>query len=420
MRAPRAPRATRALAARPPQCAPVAPAVRRDLHAILLSPRAPHVPVAAAGGYASLFMLRAEVGLSNDGLQCWLCRATPTGGCETPLSDATARDADAPDAAPLALPKKIQAAAAAGKAGVVQTWLAGDGRVDATCVNRGVSGCTLLLIAAEHGHKELVELLLKRGAEADARDSGGGTALMVAAAKGHERVAEMLLRHGAGISLQDREGGNALMSAAAKGHERVVEMLIQHGAEINLQDSDGHTALMFATRYGHPAVVLRLLRTGADMTLRTEEGKTALQIAKEEGHTECVEAFRTYLGEVAGRREAAAAEASGAGGTGAPKVEAAAGASAAASASSGEGGAEAELSARRGQSMRRGPGADAFNRDMQSAAHIPLKKSVSSWTTLGMRVEPPTSTRGLPACQVVAASAGRLQGARAGEGAGEG
>ena len=50
----------------------------------------------------------------------------------------------APQAAPLALPKNIQAAAEDGKAGVVQTWLARDGRVDATCVRNEVSGWTLL------------------------------------------------------------------------------------------------------------------------------------------------------------------------------------------------------------------------------------------------------------------------------------
>ena len=79
----------------------------------------------------------------------------------------------ASQAAPLALPKKIQAAAVDGKAGVVQTWLAGDGRVDATCVRGGVSGCTLLLIAATKGHKQLVEVLLKRGAKPDAQNSIG-------------------------------------------------------------------------------------------------------------------------------------------------------------------------------------------------------------------------------------------------------
>ena len=145
-------------------------------------------------------------------------------------------------AAPLALPKRIEAAAENGKVDVVQTWLAGAGRADATCVHRGVSGCTLLLIAAEHGHKEIVELLLKRGAEADARDGEDCTALMAAAAHGHEQVAEMLLRHGAGIHLQDSAGITALMMAAANGHEQVAEMLLRHGAEINFQNSWRHRA----------------------------------------------------------------------------------------------------------------------------------------------------------------------------------
>ena len=58
---------------------------------------------------------------------------------------------------------RVEPAAGSGKVGVVQTWLAGDGRVDATCVRRGVSGCTLLLIAATEGVREA--RLLARSAE---------------------------------------------------------------------------------------------------------------------------------------------------------------------------------------------------------------------------------------------------------------
>ena len=74
-----------------------------------------------------------------------------------------------PQAAPLALPKKIQAAAADGKAGVVQTWLTGDGRADATCVHRdGLSGWTLLLIAAGPTvTNSWSKVLLKRGREGE-------------------------------------------------------------------------------------------------------------------------------------------------------------------------------------------------------------------------------------------------------------
>ena len=94
---------------------------------------------------------------------------------------------------------------------------------------------------------------------------------------------------------------------------------------------------MHGACFNRPAVVLRLLRAGADMTLRDVFGKTALQWAKEKGRAECVQAFKTYLGEVAAvRSKAASAEAGGAG--------AVVGESAAASASSVEGGAEVEPS----------------------------------------------------------------------------
>ena len=71
------------------------------------------------------------------------------------------------------LPIKIAKAAEHGKVGVVQMWLSGDGLVDATCVRGGVSGWTLLAIAATEGHKQLVEVLLKRGAKPDAQNSIG-------------------------------------------------------------------------------------------------------------------------------------------------------------------------------------------------------------------------------------------------------
>ena len=43
-------------------------------------------------------------------------------------------------------------------------WLDGGGRADATCERGGVSGITLLMIAASNGHERLVELLLRHPA----------------------------------------------------------------------------------------------------------------------------------------------------------------------------------------------------------------------------------------------------------------
>ena len=107
------------------------------------------------------------------------------------------------------------------------------------------------------------------------------------------------------FAFDDDEGHSSLLALAAEGgHAQLVDLLLQRGADVNHQDETGITAMMRAANYNQPAVVLRLLRAGADLTLRSFDGETALQMATEEGHAECVEAFRTYLGEVAAGRKA--------------------------------------------------------------------------------------------------------------------
>ena len=158
----------------------------------------------------------------------------------------------------------------------------------------------LTLVVIHCAHADLAEALLRRGADVSLQTNVGGTALGLAASNGYEKMVELALRHGAEINQRSKIGNTALMAAAYRGDLRVADTLIRHGAEINLQANHGDTALMFAA-VNHPAMVLRLLRAGADMALRGSGG-TALQIAKEKGHAECVEAFRTYLGEVATAR----------------------------------------------------------------------------------------------------------------------
>ncbi len=175
------------------------------------------------------------------------------------------------------------------------------------------------VLAAKRGEEEAVLAWLDGGRRADAtyeRDGVSGiTLLMLAANCGHERVVELLLRRGAEINLQDSIGITALMAAARNGCERVVNLLIRRGAEVNLQDSDGFTALMNAALLNHTAIVRRLLRAGADAAARTASGKTAPQMAKAKGNAECVEAFKKHVQEVlAGRPTATAAGGEGAGG----------------------------------------------------------------------------------------------------------
>ena len=127
----------------------------------------------------------------------------------------------------VAVSDEVVAAAGRGDEEAVLAWLNSGGRANATYEQGGVSGLTLLMLAAIQGHERVVDLLLQRGAEINQQNSRGGTALMGAARNGHERVVELLLQRGAEINMQDSDGVTALMSAAVKGHERVVELLLR-------------------------------------------------------------------------------------------------------------------------------------------------------------------------------------------------
>lgn len=102
----------------------------------------------------------------------------------------------------------------------------------------GAENPSTLCIAAAQGHTELVELLLRQGADVNAftrPDPATGivtmTPLMAAAMNGHADVVELLLRHGADLSAETGEtalypaGVTALYLAAVKGHDNVVAVL---------------------------------------------------------------------------------------------------------------------------------------------------------------------------------------------------
>jgi ankyrin repeat protein len=155
--------------------------------------------------------------------------------------------------------------------------------VNAQCGGFG----TALYAASERGYKEVVEILLGKGADVNIQDGDYGTALSIASAGGYEKVVEMLLDKGADINIQSVDG-TALFAASVGGYEKVVEMLLGKGADVNIQDGHYGTALSTASAGGYEKVVEMLLDKGADINVQSVDG-TALSAASVGGYEKVVE-----------------------------------------------------------------------------------------------------------------------------------
>ena len=151
---------------------------------------------------------------------------------------------------------------------------------------RNENGETALIFASLNGHYQVIEILLKNGADPNIQKEDGRTALIEASENGHYQVVKILLKNGADPNIPNNE---ALLFAIQEGHYQVVEILLNNGADPNVQNEDGTTALIEASENGHYQVVEILLKNGADPNIRNENGRTALIKASSNGHQQVVE-----------------------------------------------------------------------------------------------------------------------------------
>uniref|UniRef100_A0A665UBY1 Kinase D-interacting substrate of 220 kDa n=1 Tax=Echeneis naucrates TaxID=173247 RepID=A0A665UBY1_ECHNA len=146
-----------------------------------------------------------------------------------------------------------------------------------------------LISAAKEGHLEVVKELLENSAYIEHRDMGGWTALTWAAYKGRIEVTKVLLEHGANPNTTGQQYSvYPIIWAAGRGHATIVKVLLQNGAKVNCSDKYGTTPLIWASRKGHFDCVMHLLESGADVDQEGANSMTALIVAVKGGYTEVV------------------------------------------------------------------------------------------------------------------------------------
>jgi hypothetical protein len=129
------------------------------------------------------------------------------------------------------------------------------------------SGNNALLFAVIDGHKEMTEMLIRRGAKfaryyghyALAEEGRQDTLLHIAAELGHKDIVLLLLEHDkydkSFINKVDGKRNTALHLAAAAGHAEIVSILLDHGFDPTLKGESGKTPMGFAHQGRHENVI---------------------------------------------------------------------------------------------------------------------------------------------------------------------
>ena len=150
-------------------------------------------------------------------------------------------------------------------------------------------GCTPLWAAAAFGRLDVVKLLIEQNAEVDGRISTGSTSLRVAAYGGHLDIVRCLVESGADVNARKyTDETTALMVACSRGLSSVATYLINQGAFLDQRRKDGETALHGAVQRRHLEIVRQLLALGASQ-LPNNQGLTPLLCACNECSIEIME-----------------------------------------------------------------------------------------------------------------------------------
>jgi len=104
--------------------------------------------------------------------------------------------------------------------------------------------------------------------------------LILASQQGRGDVVQFLIKQGAELNVLDQYGNNALWAACYADSSDCIKALINAGIDMNHQNSvSGATALIFAASSDRENVVEQLLAAGADPGLKTHDDFTALDLA---------------------------------------------------------------------------------------------------------------------------------------------
>ncbi|XP_057326523.1 ankyrin-3-like [Microplitis mediator] len=157
---------------------------------------------------------------------------------------------------------------------------------------------TPLHYAVINGDREVVNLLLDRGASIVAKNGDGRAPLHHAVEKQDIEMIELLLQRKAFINTRDDTGQSPLCIAAEKGNYQIVDILLKNGAFPNFLHTvlygPTNTPLHLAVDSGRKDIAELLVTAGAIADVRESSGWTPLHVAVQKNNEEIAEMLLSF------------------------------------------------------------------------------------------------------------------------------
>jgi cytohesin len=118
--------------------------------------------------------------------------------------------------------------------------------VDSRDMKNGYTPLDLCLFASSH--KELMELLVAKGADVNAQASSGATPLFFAVLRDQPEDVKFLIAKGSNVNLPDAYGGTILDAALQLQYGSMIQILVDHGADVNAKDQSQQRPLDYASK----------------------------------------------------------------------------------------------------------------------------------------------------------------------------
>jgi ankyrin repeat protein len=142
---------------------------------------------------------------------------------------------------------------------------------------------TPLIAAALHSRLAVMEYLLAKGADVNARDRLGRSALWAAVWGDQPEAFRLLLSKDAAVEVSAKTGDTLLFMAVEGGRLEMARELIARGAQVDRPSRNplwrGYTPLQRAVTLRNAKAVALLVEKGADPRVKNDQGQTAADLA---------------------------------------------------------------------------------------------------------------------------------------------